>query len=414
MNKKVSILPYFITVFIDLLGIGIVIPVLAPLFVDANTTLVSTSTSLLTRTVLLGLLIGSYPLAQFIGAPILGTLSDHYGRRKILLISLFGTFIGYLLFAVGIYYQFIWLLFLSRALDGFTGGNISTVMSAIADITKPKDRAKQFGIIGMAFGVGFIVGPYIGGKLSDPTVLSWFNFTTPFLFASLLVLINLIIVYLNVPETLKNPIKSKISAMTGINNIRRALSMEKLRTIFIVMFLIMFGFSFFTQFFQVYLIEQFHYTQGQIGDLFAYIGIWIAITQGLLVRILARYIPSRKILVYTISLFGLSFFLLLLPQNSYIFFIFLPLIAIFNGLTQPNLTSVISNLADDKSQGEVLGINQSLLALAQAIPPIFSGFLAAVDTRLPILTAGLIILVGWSLYTFKFYRNNRKEVFSEK
>lgn len=414
MDKKVSLVPFFITVFIDLLGIGIVIPILAPLFVSTNSIIIGSGTPLLTRTILLGLLISSYPLAQFIGAPILGTLSDHHGRRKILLISLIGTFIGYLLFALGIQYSLIWLLFLSRLLDGFTGGNISTVMSAIADITKPEERAKSFGVIGMAFGIGFILGPYIGGKLSDSTIFSWFNFTTPFIFAALLVLVNIIIVYLNVPETLKTPIKSKVHIFTGINNIKRAFAMEKLRTVFAVMFLLMFGFSFFAQFFQVYLIEQFNYTQGQIGDMFAYIGIWIALTQGVGVRILARYISSKKILVYSILFFGISLFVLLLPQKSHLFLIVLPAIAIFNGITQPNLTSIVSSLADEKSQGEVMGINQSLVALAQALPPIFSGFLAAIDTRLPIVTAGIIILIAWFFYFFFFYRNRGREVFSEK
>ncbi|MBI2029288.1 MFS transporter [Candidatus Gottesmanbacteria bacterium] len=414
MVKRISLLPYFITVFIDLLGIGIIIPILAPIFISQNSTLVTQQTPLIVRTLLLGLLIGSYPLAQFLGAPILGTLSDHWGRRKIILISLLGTCIGYMLFATGIQFSLIWLLFLSRFLSGFTGGNISAVMSAIADITKPEERAKSFGIIGMAFGIGFILGPYIAGKLSDPNIVPWFNFATPFIFATLLTIVNILLVYFKVPETLKKPVKSEISIFAGVNNIRRAFAIEKLRAVFIVMFLLMFGFSFFAQFFQVYLIEQFDYTQGQIGDMFAYIGIWVALTQGIGVRILAKYISSKRILVYSILLFGFSLFILLLPQKSYLFLIVLPLIAIFNGITQPNLTSVVSSLADEKSQGEVMGINQSLAALAQAIPPIFSGFLAAIDTRLPIVTSGVIILIAWFIYFNYFYKVNRQEVFQEK
>ena len=133
-------------------------------------------------------------MAQFFGAPILGAMSDRFGRKKILILSLVGTCIGYLFFGAGIAAASLITLFISRAIDGFTGGNISIALSAIADISDPKEKAKNFGLIGMAFGLGFILGPYIGGKLADPSVVGWFTHSTPFWFAAALTFLNIILV----------------------------------------------------------------------------------------------------------------------------------------------------------------------------------------------------------------------------
>jgi len=184
--KKSNLLILFLIVFLDLVGVGILIPVLAPLMLDTGSQIVPAGWSEATRNLALGILIAVYPLAQFFGAPILGTLSDRYGRKKLLGFSLFGTLIGYILFAVGILTNHLWLLFLSRTLDGFTGGNLSIANSSIADMNAGQKSAKNFGLIGMAFGFGFIVGPFLGGILSDPHLVSWFNHATPFWFAAIL------------------------------------------------------------------------------------------------------------------------------------------------------------------------------------------------------------------------------------
>lgn len=246
MDKRFITL--FFTAFIDMLGIGIVIPVLGHLFLDASGILPGEH-ALSVRTFLLGLLIASYPLAQFFGAPLLGALSDRHGRKKILVLSLIGTFIGYVLFAYAILTRNLVLLFVSRILDGFTGGNISTVMSSIADISEHKDKAKNFGIIGMAFGLGVIFGPMIGGILADSTVVSWFNPSIPFFFAAFLTLVNILMVSTLFKETLVTRIHTEINLFTGFKNIGKALAMRNLRTMFIVMFLLTFGFNFYTQFF---------------------------------------------------------------------------------------------------------------------------------------------------------------------
>lgn len=404
--KKQSILPIFVTVFIDLLGVGIVIPILAPLFLSGN--LFPVDFALESRLILLGLLIASYPIAQFFGAPILGALSDRHGRKKILMISLFGRFIGYLLMALGVYLDHIYLLFFSRIIDGFTGGNISIALSAMADMSDEKSKAKNFGLIGMAFGLGFILGPFIGGKLADPNLVSWFNYATPYLFAAILTIFNILLVVFMFKETLQTKINSKISLATGFHNIKKAFSMPNLRNMFVVIFLLTLGFNFFTQFFQVFLIEKFQFTQSQIGNLFGYLGFWVAVTQGVVTRYLAKKFTPVQVFSVSALMLSLTLPLLLVPKVPHYLLYIIPFIALFNGLTQPNSTAIVSNLSDKESQGEILGINQSIQSLGMAIPPIIAGFVVALHPSLPIILSSFFIFISWIVFKLFFHKDGSK------
>ena len=407
-NKKFVMLPIFFTVFLDLLGLGIVIPILPAVLLDPRSAVLPFSYDFSTRTLIYGFLIASYPLAQFFGAPILGSLADQKGRKKLLTISLLGTLLGYILFALGIMYNNIYLLFIGRILDGFTGGNISIAQSSIADISTPETKSRNFGLIGMAFGLGFIIGPYIGGKLADPSIISWFSYATPFWLSVILTSINILLVLLYFPETLVNiSVASKVSILTGFKNIKKAFTYKDLRTMFLVGFLLTVGFNFFTQFFQVFLIGKFQFNQSKIGDLFAYMGIWIALSQGVFLRPLSKKYNPMSILSVCIILLALTFPLLLLPTKAIGIYLIIPFIAIFQGLTQPNSTAIISNLADKDRQGEILGINQSIMSLAQAIPPIIAGFITSISLNLPTIFAAGSTLVAWLVFRIFFIKQQK-------
>jgi DHA1 family tetracycline resistance protein-like MFS transporter len=401
-KSSLPLLPLFMTALLDLLGLGIIIPVLAPIFLDPAHSIFSVDSSLAERTLLLGFLISAYPLAQFFGAPVLGGLSDRHGRKKILLLALSGTLFGYILFALGVIYNNIALLFASRLLDGFTGGNIAIVQSAIADVSDAKSRSSNFGLIGIALALGFIIGPYIGGKLADPTLVSWFDYATPFWFAAALAALNILLVIWRFPETLRERSSEKIHPLSGFTNLKKAFLQEDARIMFLVIFLLTFGFNFFAQFFQVYLVSKFHFTQSAIGDLFAYTGVWLVITQGVLIRPLeARYSPTA-ILRASSLLLAICLPLLLLPNSAPALYAIIPLIAIFQGLTVPTSTTIISQTASTASQGEMLGINQSIQSLGQAIPPIIAGTIVSLHMNAPIVVAALVTLAAWYIFTYFF------------
>lgn len=400
--KKPSLLIIYLTIFIDFIGVGLVIPIFAPLFLASNSSLFDSSVSYDIKSFLLGLSLAVFPFFQFFGAPILGALSDKFGRKKILFLSILGTFFGYVLMVWGIVQKDLYLIILSRIIDGFTGGNISVATSAISDISDPKDKVKNFGILGALFGICFIAGPYLGGKLSDPTVNANFSYATPFIISAVLSFINLILLSFLFKETLAKRIERKVNIFSGIKNLKTAFTNPKFKIIFTTVFLITCGFSFFTQFFQAYLVTKFNYSESQIGELFAYIGIWIALTQGLFIRYLPKNITPKKAVFFGTMILGSALLALIVPNDSFYIYFILPFVAISNGILSPNSQAIISGLADESSQGEIFGINQSITSLGMALAPLISGVLISMSLYFPILIAGIMIISAGIIFQTKF------------
>ena len=396
------------TVFLDVLGIGILIPVLPQLIF---TIFIPQGFSYNEALILLGWLTGIYPLMQFLATPILGQLSDRFGRRKVLAISLAGTAFGYALFAVAIITKNIPLLFFARALDGITGGNISVARAVVADVSPPKHRTRNFGFIGACFGLGFVMGPYLGARLAAGGVSffglfntpSWFSTATPFWFTAILSTINVLLLIALLPETHKHiNAKLKLTWNKSLQNIKSAATSPGLRVVFGSSFLYWGGFTFFTTFFQIYLIQKLGFKQSNVGDFFAYIGIWIVISQAVFTPLLMRY-KNSTILRFSILGTGLALLATLFPNNTAQLLMVAPFIAIFNGLTIANATALVSKSVGPEIQGEVLGIDSSVQALAQAVPAIISGYVATLGINIPVLVGASVILTGGILFNI-FYR----------
>ena len=234
--KKSPLTPIFLTVLLDMLGIGILIPVLPALFSSPESSILPAGIAHDQKAILYSMLIAIYPFMQFFGAPILGALSDKHGRKPMLQLSLIGACLGYLLFALAIGWKSLPLLFVARALPGFMGGNISIIFSAISDMTQkdPENRPKYFGLVGAAFGIGFIIGPALGGVLADRGVVSWFNHSTPFYFTAILTFVNILLIQWNFPETLLESKRANLSFFTGIKNVQKAFAFPNLRGLFTV------------------------------------------------------------------------------------------------------------------------------------------------------------------------------------
>ncbi len=417
LERKVLPIVLF-TVFIDLLGVGILLPVIPQLLANPASPfyLLPAGWSYKDGLVLLGFLTAIFPFMQFLATPILGQLSDRYGRKKVLALSLAGTSAGYALFAYGILTRNIPLLFAARALDGITGGNVAVAQAAIADVTPPQHRTRNFGLMGATFGMGFVMGPYIGGKLATAgvtlihikslhllTTPHWFNAATPFWFAAILAALNTTLVLLNFPETIKK-IQKKLTIdwNKSVHNIIKAATMPGLREVFPTLFFFWGGFTFFTTFFAVYLTSKLGFRANNLGDFYAYIGIWIALTQGLLANVLSKRYENYQILRVTMLALPLALVSLFMANNTTQLLLITPFIPICVGLTIANSTALVSKSASAKIQGEVLGINASVQALAAAIPAALTGYLGGISRNVPVIAAAITIAYGGILFWYAY------------
>lgn len=359
--KRSPLLVIFITVFIDLIGFGIVIPVL-PFYVEG------TKFNATPRAV--GLLLASYSVMQLIFTPILGRLSDKYGRRPVLFISLLGTSAGFLILGFA---TTLWMLFLGRIIDGITGGNISTAQAYIADITTPEDRAKGMGMIGAAFGLGFILGPGIGG------VLSRWGINIPFLFAAGLAFCNAILLYFTLPETVTHDHPARVSAATGRwSQLIAALKQRRLSVVLLIYFLFIVAFSIMTATFSLFTMYRFGYDAHDTGWLFVFIGVIGAIVQGVLIGRLVKRFGELPLVVFGAMMFTASLFAIpfTTPQTGLATLLFVGgVFSLGQSLATPALTSLASKSAGRGEQGTVLGVTQSVASLARTVGPLISAAL---------------------------------------
>ncbi len=399
-ETRTILLKIFFANFMDMLAFGIFIPILPFLFSTEDTSLFRDRFSPSELTLWYGWLAGGYSLAVFIGSPLLGALSDRFGRKKLLIFAHIINIIAYLIVGWGVSLANLFLLFAGRIFSGLMGGSLITVQSSIADISTPETKAQNFGITGVAFGLGFVVGVTLTVGL---TQLAWFTFPMAFILSAVITFLNLLFIVWFLPETLREVSHKTISLWTGFQNVYKAFTEIHFRLIFIIIFILTFGFSFFTQFFQFYLIDKFDYDVSQVGLIFVYIGLLIAFVQGVLLPVVARLFSAEKVLLVSILAFAITFLLILVPQQAYGLWLILPIMLFFQGVTFPTILAVVSNMVDESIQGETLGINQSIQALANALPPIIFGFAVGIDTRFPMVFAFACILVSWLLYV-RFYR----------
>ncbi len=405
-NKKTftPLIAIFITICIDMIGLGVLIPVFPLLVLPGPYKITPDSWSLSSGFILMGWLSATYPIAQFLCSPILGQLSDRYGRKIILTLSITGTCISYILFAIGIITKNIPLMFGSRLLDGMTGGNISVAQAVIADISTPKSRAKNFGLIGMAFGLGFILGPFLGGELSDSNFVSWFGAAMPFYFASLISFINIMLIIKFLPETLSVKSQNRINITKPFHNLALAFFKPGIRNIMPSYTLYNAGFTFFTTFFAIIMAKKFGFLQNQIGNYFAYVGIMIVIAQGLLVRRMSGKYSDYKVLRF--SMFGTGICVLIymsIPASNQNWLYFLPpFLSSFNALSMAFFSALIARVTPEEIRGQAFGIAGSCNAIAQSFPAIISGYVADKSLSLTTFWGSIIIFTAgiafWLLF----------------
>lgn len=391
-DKRIAIL--FLTIFIDLLGFGIIIPILPNL----AKTMAAASPIGINPDIAVGLVAAVFSIIQFLFAPLFGALSDRVGRRPIILGSILVNALGYVLF--GFAGSFLVLL-LARVVSGFGSANISAAQAYIADITDAKDRAKKMGIIGAAFGLGFVFGPPLGGWLfSAGNHTEYGGMIFVGLFTAALCLINFILAFVLLPESNTSMGGVKRKPKDTFKGMVQAWSIEIVGELLLINFIYISAFSMMQINAAVLWKEHYYLSPKAIGNIFGVIGVFSAIVQGGLIGFFQKKIGLNKMLLWGCPIAGLGLTIIPMPTLEWfypvqIFAIFL--LAIGNGLLMPSINSMVSLHSPADAQGKMLGILQSMGSLARTVGPLASGFLYASYFRLPYIAGGALMLVTFLL-----------------
>lgn len=349
----------FLIVFVDLIGFGLVIPLL-PFYALRF----AASPQQVT------LLLAVYSLMQLFTAPLWGRLSDRVGRRPVLTVSMAASVLAYCWIGSA---TALWMLFAARALAGACAGNIAAAQAYIADITKPEERAKGMGLIGAAFGLGFIIGPAVGGLLAgnDPTTA---DVETPAWLAAGLSFLALCGVVVLLPESLAPDRRGRGPARSRAVAILDVLRRPVLSRLILIFFLLILAFAGMESTFALWATEQFGWGPLQVGCVFAFVGVLSAILQGGLIGPLTRSFGEERLLLCGLALIGAGLLALPFARNIMVLGACVSGLAIGMGLTQPSLNSLISRRAGREEQGEVLGVSQSVGSLSRVLGPAAAGF----------------------------------------
>ncbi|MCX6994678.1 MAG: MFS transporter [Chlamydiae bacterium] len=385
--------PIFFVLFLDLLSFSAVIPLIPPLFLGQEGIL--TNISLQVRYIFLGALLASYPLAQIFSGPLLGAFSDATSRKKVLLISFLGNCLGYLFVAFGIATSSVIWLFIGNIISGLLGGNIVAINALIADLSTPYTKARYYGFLNLIFGIAFVIGPYITSYFS-------FNLSPyPFVICAFFAIANFWIIVFFLHEKESNPIswKREWHIKTFF------LSSKKLQGILISGFLLFLGWYFFIKFFQVFLFNYFQFSGQKFSEVLSYFGFCCVLTQILFVSVLYKWMQPHKFLPFMLGILSLSLLSLLYIEDETSLWIVVTIFSIAYSFISPGFTAVISNSETPAIQGKVMGLYQSVQALAKVLAPSLAGIIMAVNSDLPLLISSICIML--SALTFFFVKKSR-------
>jgi DHA1 family tetracycline resistance protein-like MFS transporter len=383
--KKSPLVSMLSIVFIDLIGFGMIIPIL-PLYAQRFQ---ATEWQI-------GLLLASYSFMQFLASPVLGWFSDRYGRKSVLLCSLIGSATGYILMADA---NSLAMLFVARILAGVAGASVGTASAYIADITPPEDRSRRMGLIGAAFGIGFVLGPAIGGILSQWSVIA------PFWFAAALSILNAVLMWIVLPEP-----DRRTARQQGPANLEQTFEQAgswRLGVVTLIYFIAIAGFAIVTVIYPQVSHRRFELNQSQISFIFVMFGLVGAAIQGGGIGRLVKRFGDVNLAIAGFAIMAVSMMMMPLAGSVPLFLLFTAGLAVGNSLSQPTVNAIASKGASAALQGRVLGVVQSAGSLGRVFGPVLAGFLLSGDhTRpnaqygnTPFLAGAVIIALAFGLAT---------------
>lgn len=387
---RLSFFSLWFGTFLNWVSYGLIYPLFAISIFDQEPLFLADVSNAM-RGLWLGILIASTPLAQFFTSPFIGALSDQFGRKRILQITALIMVIGNMLAMIGIWEQSFVCLLIGRTVTGMGAGNVGTINSAVADMSTLESKAKNFGLITMANGLGFAVGPFLGGKLS---VL---GFDYPFIFSVLMSFISFLLYTFFFAETLARGKKLKMKMVSRMKDLLKTANTSYFRYLFLAFFVFCFGWSFYWEFIPVTWIKLYGLNASQIGNFYGFGSAIYVVSSGLLIRpILKRYQPLP--ILFTCFLALGACLLLLIHETVSWYWTFVAIQQFLVALIFPVGTALVSNAVSNDRQGGALGAFQSLQSIAFAITPFLGGVLLDVSDNMPLILGGVsIILAGLAL-----------------
>ncbi len=385
--RRSPLLPIFLIVFVDILGFTMIIPLL-PFYAQ------SMGASDLT----VGLLLSSYALCQLVAGPVLGKLSDQYGRKPLLIFSQIGTLSGFLLLAAT---RTLWLVFVARIIDGITAGNLSLAQAYIADVTAPEKRAQSFGVIGIAFGLGFTIGPGISGELAR------MGYVAPILAACALSFTSILCTTFLLPS--KPPLPEGVEAGADASPFERVsifqpalyfayLKRPGLGSLFLQFLCFAFSFSTFFAGFALFSQKRLHYGPTEVGHVLLAIGILGIVMQGRVLGMLVKRFGEARIAASGFVCSSVGSATLAFAMNTPAVISATGALSLGSGMVRPTVTSLITRKAGRHEQGLILGITQSLQSIAQIVsPPLATGLIGLGLLNAWAFLAGAFMVIGFFL-----------------
>jgi len=411
MSKTTHVYVYialFLTIVIDSLGVGIVYPVFASIFNTSGTGILPLGVSLYEADILYGITLAAFPLAMFVGSPLIGDLSDNLGRKKVLLMCLFGESIGMLFCALSIELNLVSLLIVSRLFTGFVAGSMGIAQAAIVDISPEHRKTVNLSLISLAGALGFSFGPVAGGYFASSNLMGGLGYHGPFLFAALLAFLNGLLLLAVFKETFTVRNKSKINISRSFLMFTNGFRNRKLRYIAIVLLLTQLSWCFYFQTASLNMVQTFQYSISQLGHFISSIALIYSIALLVIVRILVRFFKMNVILFWGCIVFCIG--LLVASVNSELaeWIAIIP-VPIGLGLTYMTLLTLFSDAVDKDSQGKVMGIAASVTAAGWAFGAVAAGAFSAISFVAAFLFAGGLIFVCLFIVRIKLYPEKIKK-----
>jgi MFS family permease len=404
--RRTKLFPVYLIYFLDTFSFAIVFPLFSSLILTSLYDFLPNTTSLSHRNILLGILTAGFPLGLFLGAPLIGSLADRHGRKFAFYLTLSGIFLGSLLTIYTLAIKAFYLLIFSRLFTGFFSGNLTLCLATLTDLSEtPKAQAKNFGLLTGIGGLSWIAAMLIGGDLSNPQLFSAFNATIPFYFAAGGALINILILAIFFQEPLRSRTKRSFQIGKAFHNLSKAFSSSSHQSLYFILLLFAISWLIIMQWFSGYSLERYHVGREQLVIGLIAIGLCWTLAGTVLNRPIINRIPLPNIPLIPLIVLVLFLFLAnrLPTESGYSLFILVNSIAAAaSSIALSNLLNLISLSANRNIQGEIIGLSQSVLALAQFISPLAGGFLLTQKISYFYLFAALMATIALLLFCKEF------------